>query len=210
MRTHFSLLGSVLSIALARFAPQDLTHVETRKPAVAITVNDGPEGRITPMMLRLLRERGAHATFFVNGDAVKDDPQMLLEIRDAGCEIANHAYSHHRLTKRSYREVLSELRQTNGLIADVTAGPSPYVRPPYGAVDGTVRRAARSAGERIILWNVGDRDEGMRVAPLRLRPGDIVSVRDDAQGLVRLRQVLDLLAQEHLRPVSVGELYALR
>ena len=61
-----------------------------------------------------------------------------------------------------------------------------------------------------MLWNVGDRDEGMRLPPLRLRPGDIVSLRDDAQGLRRLRQVLDLLEREHLHAVSVGELYALR
>ncbi|MDA8344674.1 MAG: polysaccharide deacetylase family protein [Thermaerobacter sp.] len=202
-----ALLLMALPAGLGR-ATTALMHVPTHRLAVALTVNDGPDGRITPMILRLLQERGAHATFFVNGDALQDEPQMLLEIRAAGCEIGNHGFYHRRLAGRPVGEVKDDLRRTSDLIASVSPTPVPYLRPPFGAVDNSVLRAAKESGLRVVLWNVGAKDETLHAVPARLHPGDIVSVRDDREGLKQLRQVLDLLQREHLKGDSLGMLLA--
>jgi peptidoglycan/xylan/chitin deacetylase (PgdA/CDA1 family) len=185
-----------------------IAHVATSRRVVALTVNDGPDGRVTPMILRLLRERGAHATFFVSGEELRDDPQMLLEIQAAGDEIGNHAFHHRPLAGRPYREVIAELVRTRDLIASASQLPDPYLRPPYGVVDAGVLRAARALGLRVVLWNVGERDEALHAPPKSVHAGDIISLRDDAEGLRRLRQVLDLLQREHLTGVSLGMLLA--
>lgn len=207
-----ALLAIVLSLLpVVRAHPAaGLMHVPTHRRAVALTVNDGPDGRVTPMMLRLLRERGASATFFVNGDALRDEPQMLLEIRAAGCEIANHGFHHRRLAGRPYQEIASEVRRTAKLISELVPISGPYLRPPYGSVDRGVVRAARNAHLRIVLWNVGDTDEALRKLPAKLHPGDIVSVRDDEEGYKELRAVLDLVQREHLQANSLGVLLAQR
>lgn len=200
----------LLSLSAATRLPSlpALHHVATRQSAVALTVNDGPDGRVTPMILRLLQEHGAHATFFVNGQAVEGEPQMLLEIRAAGSEVGNHGYDHRRLAGRSYKEITAQLRRTEDLIASVSPERNTYFRPPFGEMNASMRHAANVQGLRVVLWNVGGKDEALNALPARLRPGDIVSVRDDVAGLRQLQRVLELLQREHLRGESIGMLLA--
>ena len=181
-----------------------LAHVPTQRRAVALTVNDGPDGRVTPMILRLLQEHGARATFFVSGEALRDDPQMLLEIRAAGSEVGNHAFHHRSLAGRPFRKVSDELRRTAALMSSAYPATGPYLRPPFGAVDRTVLRAARAAGLRVVLSGIGSRDETLRTIPAHLHPGDIISVRDDLQGLRQLKVILRILEREHLAGDSLG------
>lgn len=208
-----SYLLAVLMTA-SQVAPQGpvpvVSHVTTPRRAVALTVNDGPDGRVTPMILRLLKEHGAHATFFVSGEAVRDDPQMLLEIRDSGSEVANHAYHHRALAGRPYREVADELRKTQALMAAAYPAETVFLRPPFGAVDKTVLRAARASRLRVVLAGVGGDVEVLHRVPKKLQPGDIVAIRDDMQGLRQLREILRLLDQEHIEGDSLGLLLAQR
>ncbi len=183
-----------------------LTHVATRRPVIAITINDGPEGRIVPAMLQLLRSHGARATFFVSGQAIADDPQMLLEIQDARCEVGNHAYHHKRLEGLSERQVRREVSSTAQLVEDALGAGPRYLRPPYGQFDRTLQRVAQAEGERLVLWNVGGTDETVHVWPSTLRSGDIIALRDDAEGLRRLRQALAMAEQLKLQPVILSAL----
>lgn len=41
-----------------------IARVETERPVVALTFDDGPSVRFTPDVLTILRERGVKATFF--------------------------------------------------------------------------------------------------------------------------------------------------
>jgi len=212
--SQMNLLGPILVLSALLPTPsrpgpaQVVTHVATRRPVIAITINDGPDGRITPAMLRLLREQGAQATFFVSGRAIADDPQMLLEIQAARCEVENHGYHHQAMRGWPQARIAEEVRRTDHLVADALGGSTHYVRPPYGDVDATLQRVARRQGEQIVLWNVGGSDETVHVWPKDLHRGDIVSLRDDAEGLRRLRQALGMAAREHLRPVTLSVLLA--
>lgn len=196
----------------ARGAPPQLVfrHVPTRERAVAITINDGPDARIVPAMLRMLQEHGARATFFVTAATIAEDPAILLEIRDAGCEIGNHGYHHAALPRRPRAVVEAEVMRSERMISQAVAQAPIFLRPPYGAVDRQVREVARREGLRIALWDVGDRDESLRRVPARLHPGDIVSLRDDREGLRVLREVLARLDSGHLRGVALREIAPLR
>lgn len=190
-----------------RPAPRDvLTHVATRRPVIAITINDGPEGRIVPQMLRLLRSHGARATFFVSGQAVADDPQMLLEIQAARCEVGNHGFHHLSMRGWSRGQLQREVSLTDRLIADALGTGPRLLRPPYGEFDRTLQQVAKQEGERLVLWNVGGTDETVHVWPRTLQPGDIIALRDDTEGLRRLRQALALAERLRLQPVTLSAL----
>jgi peptidoglycan/xylan/chitin deacetylase (PgdA/CDA1 family) len=201
-----ALLAAFLSFApvAERTAAPALAHMSTQRRAVALTVNDGPDGRVTPMILRLLQEHGARATFFVNGEALRDDPQMLLEIRAAGSEIGNHAYHHRSLAGRPYREVADELQRTAELMSSAYPAIGSFLRPPFGAVDKTVLRAARARGLRVVLSGPSGSDETLRAIPAQLHPGDIISVRNDLRGLRQLKEILRILEREHIEADSLG------
>jgi len=71
-----------------------VTHFETPRREVWLTLDDGPDPIHTPRMLELLRRAGAQATFFVVGQRATKFPAEMGAIRAAGHEIANHTFSH--------------------------------------------------------------------------------------------------------------------
>ncbi|OXM84937.1 polysaccharide deacetylase family protein [Paenibacillus rigui] len=58
-----------------------------------LTFDDGPSGN-TLRILRILREHGVRATFFVTGRAAAADKHSLQAIVEAGHALGNHTYSH--------------------------------------------------------------------------------------------------------------------
>lgn len=59
-----------------------------------LTFDDGPSILVTPRILAILEEYDIKATFFVVGNMVDQNPQILKNIYEAGHSIGNHSYSH--------------------------------------------------------------------------------------------------------------------
>jgi peptidoglycan/xylan/chitin deacetylase (PgdA/CDA1 family) len=81
---------------------------------VALTFDDGPSAW-TPLVLDLLREHGARATFFVIGARVRERPEDVQRIVAEGHELGSHTLTHPRLTEISDEDVRDEI--TGGLDA---------------------------------------------------------------------------------------------
>lgn len=64
------------------------------KKIVYLTFDDGPSRDVTPLILDILKEENIHATFFVLGTKVEQNPDVLRRIYDEGHYIGNHGYSH--------------------------------------------------------------------------------------------------------------------
>src|SRR3954468_24400894 len=113
--------------------------------ACALVFDDGPS-RWTVPILELLEAHQARATFCVIGESVKARPDIVLEATRAGHEIANHTYSHRRLTDRRTRVVERELARTADVVERVTGARPRLFRPPYVAYDEKVLAAAARTG----------------------------------------------------------------
>ena len=87
---------------------------EDRK-AVALSFDDGPS-ESTEKILELLACFGAKATFFQIGRNVDRLPHVTRRVIEAGCEVANHSYSHTRFDFTSPAFQLEELRKTQRAI----------------------------------------------------------------------------------------------
>ena len=81
---------------------------------VALTFDDGPSAW-TPLVLDLLREHGARATFFVIGQRAREHPDLVKRIVAEGHELGSHTLTHPRLTEIPEDEVRQEI--TGGLAA---------------------------------------------------------------------------------------------
>lgn len=99
---------------------------------------------------------GIHATFFLTGQAILANPGCVQRLVAAGNQLGNHTFAHENLTRLSYAGIISTLQRTEDA-AQAVAGVStrPYCRPPYGAINATVRQAAAAFGCRMVMW---DRD----------------------------------------------------
>ena len=68
-------------------------------PRIALTFDDGPNARYTPMLLDELKKRNIRASFFLIGENIEGNEDILLQMRKDGHLIGNHTWDHVQLDK---------------------------------------------------------------------------------------------------------------
>jgi peptidoglycan/xylan/chitin deacetylase (PgdA/CDA1 family) len=187
-----------------------------RGDAVALTFDDGP-GPYTAQVLRVLRRRGASATFFVVGNRLQYWPKLARAEARVGT-VGDHTWSHPRLTQISHWLVWLELMRTQyELRAEVGSRPVLF-RTPYALHSPASDAVVRKLGLLEVFWDVDPRDDVRNARPAAivravaqsLRPGAIVVLHDIHPWTLRaLPGILDEIARRGLRAVSVPELLAI-
>ena len=66
----------------------------TAESTVYLTFDDGPDDKVTPQILDILKQEGVKATFYVCGNMVDTYPGVLKRIFEEGHAIGNHSYNH--------------------------------------------------------------------------------------------------------------------
>ncbi len=61
---------------------------------VYLTFDDGPDDKVTPQILDILKAENVKATFYVCGNMVETYPNVLKRIFNEGHAIGNHSYNH--------------------------------------------------------------------------------------------------------------------
>jgi peptidoglycan-N-acetylglucosamine deacetylase len=177
---------------------------------IALTFDDGP-GPDTGRLLDLLKAQHVPATFFVLGDQAVKYPSLVNREYAEGNEVGNHTWDHKDLSKLSAAAVQDEINRSADAIA-ATGIPRPtLVRPPYGAVNDTVRSVG---GFPFIMWRVDPEDwkypDPARVADQivgHAKPGRIVLSHDTHKTTVdAMPAVIQRLRQQGYTFVTVSTL----
>lgn len=130
-------------------------NIDSSKPMVALTFDDGPNGTATPKILDTLEKYNVVATFFDLGTCMENYPNITKREEQIGCEVGTHTYSHQNLNKLSVEEIQNDISNASK-IYEQTLGHKLYlVRPPYGNADITVRRTLKYP---LIEWDVDSLD----------------------------------------------------
>ena len=116
---------------------------------VFLTFDDGPTEEVTPYILDILDKYNIKATFFVLGNRVKANPEILKREYDSGHYIANHGYSHkYSKIYKSAASVLDEYNKTEEAIKTVLGDEtysSNLFRFPGGAYGGPYEKIKKKA-----------------------------------------------------------------
>lgn len=126
---------------------------------IALTFDDGPDEDFTPQILDTLKKYNVKATFFVMGQKVQWNPDIVKREYEEGHEIGNHTFTHINVSKRTYSEIDNEISKTQQIIKD-TIGKEPIIfRPPYRAISKNMCSIAKDKNLNVILWsNLDPRD----------------------------------------------------
>jgi peptidoglycan/xylan/chitin deacetylase (PgdA/CDA1 family) len=183
---------------------------------VALTFDDGP-GEYTERLVSLLRDAGAHATFFVIGNRLGYWPRAPHEESQVGA-VGNHTWSHPRLTQLPRWLVWAELiRAQQETSRDLGWKPRLF-RPPYELHSAATDAVVRSLGMVQVLWSATSGDDlkhptaksVARNVIRALRPGAIVLMHDIHPWTVAaLPAILKAIHARGLRAVSIPELLVL-
>lgn len=145
-----------------------VTPVRHRVPCssglVALTFDDGPSAKVTPTLLRHLREKKVRATFFMVGQRVASAHATTRQVARAGHVIANHSWAHTIMTSQSDGQIRETLAATRRELRAAGVRPSNLMRPPYGGTNGRVNATIRGAGYVPVLWDIDTRDWERRSA----------------------------------------------
>ena len=102
-----------------------------RPKEVALTFDDGPDGRFTGLILDTLRSRGVPATFFVIGVNAESHPELVRRMFAEGHEIGNHTFTHPNLALASRLTTRLELTATGRLLEALIDRRTTLFRAPY-------------------------------------------------------------------------------
>jgi peptidoglycan/xylan/chitin deacetylase (PgdA/CDA1 family) len=128
--------------------------IAPRNPGeLALTFDDGPNSRWTPLLLDALALHQVHATFFLVGQCAAQHPELVRELAAAGHAIGGHSWSHPNLARSSASRIREEVRRSQQTLEQITGQPVQLFRPPYGGRRPYVLRAVREAGMTPVLWN---------------------------------------------------------
>ena len=130
---------------------------KTVEPYLALTFDDGPNKIQTPKVLKILEKYDVTATFFVVGEYIEYQKDILKEVDKKGHEIGNHFYHHEKLDELTKEEIKETIMKTNELIYSVIKKTPTILRPPYGIVNDTLKEVCAELNMTIILWT-SDKD----------------------------------------------------
>lgn len=200
--------GTVPADAPARVTVEDA-------PLVALTFDDGPRSSTTGPLLDGLELREVPATFFLVGNRIPGNEDLVRRMAAQGHQIGIHTYDHVSLQGLSRRDFDLQVGKTRALITNLAGEGNYWLRPPYGQID----RAAESwCGGPVVLWSVDpedwkDDDVERIVAAVveHVSDGDIILMHDlfPSSEQAALRVVDALLAKGYCF-VTVEQLMAQR
>ena len=211
-------VGAGLLIHLAKWTYREPVSaaIDPAKPMIALTFDDGPNAQYTPQVLDVLYENHALATFFVVGEHIKGNKNLLKKIVNSGNELGNHTYSHQDLTALTLEEAQAEFQKTQSEVQKVLPGYLLlYARPPYGKTSPEIQAVAAA---RIVLWDVDSGDWQQVNADAvfhnvveEVKDGDIVIFHDKSDvTLSALKQILPELQKRGYQFVTLSQLYRYR
>ena len=114
--------------------PHEWSTVE-KSMVCYLTFDDGPSAR-TPEVLKILKEYGVKATFFVVGKDTEQSKQWMKQIVNAGHTIGVHSYTHsYRTIYDSVEAFLDDFAQEYHIIEEATGTAPQIFRFPGGSIN---------------------------------------------------------------------------
>ncbi|MDF2989335.1 MAG: putative xylanase/chitin deacetylase [Eubacterium sp.] len=189
--------------------------VETDNNTVSITFDCAWGASDIPTILEILKKENVKASFFMVGQWAEKFPDAVKLIANDGHDVANHGYSHLRMSTVGKEKCKSEIELCNQKLEEISGQKIVLFRPPYGDYNNTVIETCNELGSYPIQWNVDSLDwkkEMSRQAILdrilkRTKPGAIILFHNDTQYTVELLpKIITELKAKGLSFASVSEL----
>ncbi|OXM85830.1 polysaccharide deacetylase family protein [Paenibacillus rigui] len=192
-------------------------EVPTEEKIIALTFDDGPHPEHTALILDLLKQYDAKATFFVVGNKVERFPELLKREVAEGHELANHTYSHAYLSRKM--NIKKEIDQTEELVYSITGQKCHLFRPPGGIFNERLISVAKEEGYKVVMWSWHQDTKDWRTPGVgkitdrvlnHTKNGDIVLFHDYIEGPTQtveaLKRILPELKKRGYRFVTISEL----
>lgn len=147
-------IGPAGSDQLAKY---DAAYIgDTTQPVLYLTFDAGYENGCTAKILDILKKHNVPAAFFLVGNYMEKNPDLVRRMVEEGHIVGNHTMHHPDMSKLSTVEKFSEeLTSLEELFKQITGQELPkYYRPPQGTFSQENLVMAKKLGYKTVFWSL--------------------------------------------------------
>jgi peptidoglycan-N-acetylglucosamine deacetylase len=194
----------------------------TQRREWALTIDDGPDPEVTPLVLDLLARHGVKATFFCIATRAAQHPHVMTRIAAEGHSVQNHSDVHaHHFSLWGFKRMAADIASAQQTLTRLVGTAPVFFRAPAGLRNPFLAPVLHQAGLQLVSWTRRGYDTQQanasrvldRLLPA-LAPGAILLIHDGhsargADGTPVVLRVLPALlaaaAQRQLRAVTLPQ-----
>lgn len=177
-------VGNATIEELSRYNAFYAENTEEKK--IYLTFDAGYENGNTPAILDALKKHEAPATFFVVGNFISKNQELIKRMEAEGHIVGNHTMTHPDMSKISTQESFQkELSGVEDIYKEITGKEmTKFYRPPQGIYSTLNLSMAKEMGYHTFFWSLAyvdwyqdnqpDPQEAIEKLTRRIHPGAIV------------------------------------
>lgn len=158
----------------------------TNEKKIYLTFDAGFENGYTPTILDILKKHKVPATFFVVGNYIKKNPELVKRMINEGHIVGNHTFTHPDMSKiAEFDSFKHEVESLENLFKECTGKDiKKFYRPPQGKYCENNLKQAHELGYKTIFWSLAyvdwlvdkqpTKESAMEKLTKRIHPGAIV------------------------------------
>lgn len=159
---------------------------DTKEKVLYLTFDAGYENGYTAKILNVLKKQKVPAAFFLVGNYLETNPELVKRMVKEGHIVGNHTFHHPDMSQISTMEAFSkEIGDLEKLYQKTTGEKmKPFYRPPQGKYSEKNLKMAKKLGYHTIFWSLAyvdwyesqqpSREEAFKKLIPRVHPGAIV------------------------------------
>ena len=129
---------------------------DTREKVLYLTFDAGYENGCTEQVLDTLKKHQVNAAFFLVGNYIERNADLVRRMVEEGHIVGNHTMHHYDMSRLSGKETFSkELTDLEDLFRQTTGKELPkFYRPPQGVYSQDNLKMAKELGYKTVFWSL--------------------------------------------------------
>lgn len=127
---------------------------ENKEKVIYLTFDVGYENGNVAKILDVMKDAGVVGSFFILGNVIERNPDLVLRMANEGHIVCNHTLNHPNLVDKSEEKFKNEvlgLENEYGKLTGKEMGK--FFRPPEGTFDRVMLERAQSLGYKTVFWS---------------------------------------------------------
>ena len=142
---------------------------DTDQKVIYLTFDAGYENGCTERILDVLKKHDAPAAFFLVGNYIQKNADLVRRMVDEGHIVGNHTMHHYDMSKLTDKAAFAkELQELEAVFKEVTGKDLPkFYRPPQGIYSQENLQAAKELGYKTVFWSLAYADWDNNAQPTK-------------------------------------------
>lgn len=140
------------------YGKYNATFLEEDSEKIYLTFDQGYENGYTPAFLDALKEKGVKGVFFLTGDYLRRQPELVQRMIDEGHVLGSHSDAHPDMPTLPLEEVWEDTASLHNMLVEQFHYEPKLYRFPAGAFNEQTLALIQDAGYRSVFWSFAYKD----------------------------------------------------